>query len=735
MNSSDAAADAGLAMRRRSDLEVYPQRLRSRRIWVVKDPVTMEYFQLRREEFAIFSWLDGRASLQRIREQFEKQFAPKRVSVARIRSFIASLHRSGLVISDVIGQGDQLSSRAESSRRTRRREALLNPLAVRFPGINPTRFLDWLYPRVRWVYTPACFVACVLWVIAALMLTVGQWSQLSSRLPEWDAFLAPRNLLLLGVAMAGTKVLHELGHALTCRHYGGECHEMGIMLLVLTPCLYCNVSDAWKLPAQKRIAITAAGIVVEIVLAASFAILWCLTQPGVLNTLALNVMLVCSVGTLFLNGNPLLRYDGYYILSDALASPNLWQEASARLRRRSSILFLGIDPGRSVSGEDRSWLLFSFGVASLIYRTVVIASILYLLYQTLQPYGFVIVVQLVAALLLFRMVMGPVQSIWRAITNPAHRQQFRPRRFIAVSSMLIAVVVLLVWLPAPCRINAPAMIRPLDARKIYVKVPGAIVRAIEEGEAVSRGQVLASLSNPDLMLEFERVTGELRRQELRVRSLESFRGEQRVLSSELPAAKEELTDLRDRLQQLQQDVDALSIVSPVAGTVLTPPTVKQASQGHGSLRPWQGTPISKQNRGAHLEKKTLLCLIGEPEAYEAVVYVHQSEVQFVQEGQAVQLDLEIAGTATLEGIVVEVSKANASRIPAQLAVNQKIPSEIGDSGDATPEDTWYRAHVRLHEHGTPLVIGAIGKAEIKVSPQPLAKRLARWFFRSFRRVA
>ena len=157
-----------------------------------------------------------------------------------------------------------------------------------------------------------------------------------------SALFDPRNLFWLLLAIGAVKVLHELGHALACKHFGGEVHELGFMLLVFAPCLYCDVSDAWRLPSKwQRIAVSAAGMVVELVLAALATIVWWYAQPGVVQLVALNIMIVCTVSTLLVNGNPLLRYDGYYILSDLVETPNLWQRSREVLRRFASEWLLG----------------------------------------------------------------------------------------------------------------------------------------------------------------------------------------------------------------------------------------------------------------------------------------------------------------------------------------------------------------------------------------------------------
>lgn len=733
-NESNSQAQTSY-IRRRDDLEIYPQRLRSKRIWVVKDPVTLKYFQFRAEEFAVLSWLDGKASLQRIGELFEKQFAPKRMTIPRLRSFVASLHRNGLVIADVAGQGDHLMQRHLKSRSSEWMSHLMNPMAIRFPGMDPHSLLRVIYPRVQWMFSTGFAFLCAATVAWAGLLFVGNGASFQQRLPELNSLLTPQNLIWLAVAMAATKVVHELGHALTCRHYGAECHEMGVMLLVMTPCLYCNVSDAWKLPARQRIAITAAGICIEIVLASVCTILWWFTHPGLINTIAFNVMVVCSVGTLFLNGNPLLRYDGYYILSDLVAAPNLWDEANGLVRRFWSRCFLGIDPGRSITAGNRTLFLALFSIASIVYRSIVMASVLYLMYRTLAPLGLVVVVQLIAVAMLVRIVWRPLKAVWNAMTNPVLNRQFRPKRFGMATALTVGLLVGILWLPMPCTVKSPSTIQPLDARRIYVTVAGTLRSTSTAGQKVKKGDVIAELDNPTLGLEIERVRGQLRQQELRVRSLESLRGSNAEISSQIPAAAAILVDLRQTLAQLERDHQSLRLVAKANGTILSPPAMNHSEKDRKALGRWDGDLLQARNLGAMVEPSTLYCLVGDPNQFEAMLLVHQSEVEFVCEGQEVTLAVNVAGVHALNGTITEVSRTNVAELPPELAADQAVPQERGESGELQPVDTWYRAHVRLEPTDAPLLMGARGHARISVSPQPLAKRVYRFLIRTFKPVA
>lgn len=730
-------ADQGsLILRRRTDLEFYPQQLRARNVWVVKDPLTLRYFHFREEEIEILRWLDGQTSLEQIKQRFETRFAPQRMTVTRLHAFVANLHRNSLVISDAAGQGTQMLERAVRRKRDKWIAALSSPLAIQFPGFDPEWLLTRLYPRVRWLFTPWCVAACALLAITALLVVGCQFDQFQARLPELNSLVSPRNLVWLAVVLALTKLLHEFGHALACKHYGGDCHEMGIMLLVFTPCLYCNVSDAWKIPARwKRIVIAAAGIYVEVILASICVLLWWFSQPGLFNTLCLNVVVVCSVGTVLLNGNPLLRYDGYYILSDALQAPNLWQDSRARVARFATRTFWGFDPGASSSLPGRGSLLWLYAIASMMYRLIVISCLLYLVYRVLKPMGLSFVFQIIAALVVVGIVAVPLRSVGSTLSSPIQRRRVKPMRVALSSLVIVAVTVLLLAVPLPCRIVAPVTIQPLDATRVYVSVPGELAESLSVGDRVQQGDVIARLENVGVQSEFAEVDGQWRGQQLRVRNLESLRVQDGSIASQLPAAREILADLALRREQLQRDLEALSLRAPVGGTVIAPPSVLSDHEAdRAQLRSWVGTPLDPSNVGCHLERRTLLCLVGQPDQFEAVCYIDQSVIQYIERGQRVRLKLDILPGKILQGTVEEISQVNVDAVPAELAVDQQLASRADGARVARPEETSYQAHVRFDAGEVPLVIGATGGVKISVAPQSIGTRLYRFLSRTFKPV-
>jgi len=728
----NSATTRPVPLRVRPDLAIRPQQIGRHRYWVVKDPVALEYFHLRDEEHTILKMLDGQTSLAQIKRRFEQVFAPMQMSIDRLHAFLGRLYRCGLLLSDTPGQGDQLSVRHGRRRRRELTQSLTGVLAIRFRGIDPEPLLRWLYPKCRWLFSPWFLVGCLLLALLAATLLAVRFDVLQAKLPEFHAFFNARNVIWLAVTLALAKVLHELGHALACKHFGGECHELGIMLLVFTPCLYCNVSDAWMLPNKwHRVAISAAGMCVEIVLACICTFLWWFSEPGLLNTLCLNMMFVCSVSTILFNGNPLLRYDGYYILSDVAEVPNLGQQSKALVSRALARFFLGIEThdDRELPQSHRG-LLAAYGVASTVYRWAVVIGILWFCAKVLKPYGLQVIAQGLAAIVLVGLLMAPIWSIVRFVGNPSWRRRMRRVRAALTCGILLAAAVAVCLLPLPFRVSAPVVIEPQSAHRVYVSVPGRLVASVSPGEEVQTGQELGRLVNLDIQRQIEELAGRRNQQELHVENLKNRRADPGV-AVQIPGAKEALADIEQRLHQRQQDQQRLVLTSPAEGTVVPGPSRRGQPFTPGRLDFWQGSPLDERNLGAYLDIGTLFCLVGDPERLQAVLVVDQSDIKFVRTGQRVRIQLDETPAAVLGGTIVEIGKTDVKVAPRELAGGSDLLVRVAEDGIPRPLETSYQARVSLDEYDRQLLIGTRGRAKILADPQSLGRRLYRFLRRTF----
>jgi putative peptide zinc metalloprotease protein len=730
-----AANDRPLPLRMRPDLSFHPRDAAKSRSWVVKDPVALTYFQLQEEELAILRMLDGRTSLAEIERAFVARFAPLRLQAEQILAFLNRLHQMGLVIGDARGQDLHLLEQYRSRRRRSRLGSFTNVLAIRIGAIDPEAFLQWIAPRLAWMFSFWFLFGCLSMSLSALVLVAVQFDQFQARLPDLQTFLSAGNLLWLALALMVVKVLHELGHALTCKRFGGECHEIGILVLVFTPCLYCNVSDAWLLPGKwPRVAVSAAGVIVEIVLAGLCTFLWWYSEPGLLNSLFLNMVVICSVSTVLFNGNPLLRYDGYYVLSDLLDVPNLGQRSRDLVIRGLCHWGLGIEMpmDRSMPDVRQRVLLGLYGVASMLYRCFVVFVILWICYQALLPYGLGVVAGVVAITVIVGMVFPLVWSVCLFLGNPAHRRRVqRPRTFLAVGLLILGAAAVLL-IPLPYRIGAPAVLQPQDARRVYVTVAGRLDEAVSAGTVVGENHRLARLANPELDREVIELTGRRDRQLRQLQSLHARRIDEPGLSNQIPAAEEALRDIEQRLQQRKRDQEKLILAAPVPGTVIPPPMEPDQFYEPGKLTGWTGTPLDSRAIGSHLEIGSLFCLIGAPNRLEALLTIDQSDLTFVREGQRVRLQLDEFPGGVLGGKVVELAKTDLKIAPRELADDSQLAIRRDREGVARPATTSYQARVTLDEHNLLLRMGTRGRGKILVAPQPLGTRLYRSWRRLFR---
>ncbi len=734
-NRTTSAAARPLPLRMRPDLVIVPQHGGSEGRWLVKDPLRLSYFHLGEEEHAILTMLDGQRSLRDLQRGFEGTFAPLHITLEQLHGFVGQLYQSGLLVGDSPGQAEALLQRRWQRRRMALVAALSNALSIRLRGIDPEPALRWLYPRVAWIFSPWFLLVCLALVVWAMVLAAVEFDDLLARLSQSAASWTPGRLAGLAVALALAKGLHEVGHALTCKHFGGECHEIGLLLLIGTPCLYCDVSDAWRLPDKwHRIAISAAGILTEIVLASVCLLLWWGSEPGLLNTLLLNTVILCSVNTLFLNGNPLLRYDGYFVLADWLDLPNLSQHARAVVSRGVGRFLLGLDtPSERYLPQRLTWFVGIYGVASLAYRWCVVVAVLWMLHRILKPYGLEVLATGVAVAAVAGLAGMPIVRLGHWLFRPATDRRVRPgRAAVAILACLLLVATGLL-VPLPRRVSAPLVAEPQDARYVYAVVPGRLVEAVAVGSQVAKDQVLAQLSNPEIDREVADLAGLQEQQRQRLEGLRLRLLTDPSVATQIPSAEESLADVTARWHERQLDQGRLVIRAPAAGTVIAAPRVDEVPYQRGALGPWRGGLLETKNRGATVESGTLLCLIGDPTRLEATAVVDQADMEFVRVGQRARIRLDALPGRVCEGTIVGVAKIDLKIAPRELAAAQSDLAVRRDhAGTVRPASTSYQARMALSECPAGLLTGSRGQARIVVAPQSLASRLTRSLSQVFR---
>ena len=284
----------------------------------------------------------------------------------------------------------------------------------------------------------------------------------------------------------------------------------------------------------------------------------------------MNVMVVGSLNTLLFNGHPLLRYDGYYVLSDLVEIPNLAEQSSTACATWPRVV---LAERRSTLSEWTGWrrgFLLVYGVASQAYRFVLVAMLLWFCYRATVPYRLETLAALLAASVIGGMIAGP---LWRGIQfarTPTVGHKFPRGRLFACMAIIALLAAAIALVPLPVRMTAPVVVTARDAQRVYVSEPGTLERAVRAGQAVQAGEMLARLANPDLDLKISRLTGQRNRQQSRLENLERRRGQDRAAAAEIPTAREALADLDQPLAKRHTDRERLILKAPIAGTVFAP---------------------------------------------------------------------------------------------------------------------------------------------------------------------
>lgn len=574
-------------LRRRGDLGITQQKYEGKTYYVIKDPVSLRYYRFKEQENFLLTLMDGKHTLDQAQKDFEQRFRPERLTLEDLEQFGQQLLTAGLVQNESPQAGTQLWERRTKRRRSELLQTFTNILYIKIPIFDPEKLLTRMLPYTRWMFTMWFLLVSVGIMLGAILLVLTHFETFVSRLPSYHEFFSFKTVVYLWAALGVVKVIHEFGHGLSCKAFGGEVHEMGFLLLCLSPAMYCNVSDAWVLPSKwKRIIISGAGIYVELMIAAFATFIWwnTPTQPF-LNNLSLSLMIVCSVSTVVFNGNPLMRYDGYYVLADWLEIPNLRDKSNKYLQRVVMEHCLGIEvQPEPYMDLGRRILFVSYAIVSWVYRWVVTFVILKFLATFLGDKLKVISMTLAFAALA-SMLGWPAFRLIKNIRKRGRLPDMKSTR-VTVCAVIIALALLtFFFLPLPVsriRETGLVQVQPRSLAQVHIQVPGILDKLhVVEGQPVKKGKILAEFSNPELDI---RIAQTQTLVEIKTKLVEMHKArlaqsrdakERTTLDKALVTARGELLSAETGLAQLREEKRYLVLTAPIDGVVIGLPFAEE----------------------------------------------------------------------------------------------------------------------------------------------------------------
>ncbi|HEX6644110.1 MAG TPA: HlyD family efflux transporter periplasmic adaptor subunit [Gemmatimonadales bacterium] len=649
--------------RLRTDLVLVEQTYRGEQTYIVKDPVSHKYFRFRPIEVVVMQSLDGTRTIHEAVAALVEAGIP--VSATALGNFAHTLERMGL-LERSLGERTVLElERLRAERRSRQRRPLFRGsiMRMRWSIGDPDALFDRWMPRLRFFFSTPFFVVSAALFLAYLLVIALKWSDFSAGIVALytpSEFTATKlaTIILTTVVIVG---IHEVGHGVTCKHFGGRVHEMGAMLIYFNPAFYCNVNDAWTFPERRaRLYVTAAGSWIQLVLAGIAAVVWWAAVPGTMvSNVALTAVVVGGGLTVLANANPLIPLDGYYALSDWLEISNLRQRSFAYAGWLVRRKVFRLDVPEPPAAADERRVLIIYGILASLY----IASILTIV--ALSVYGWISAALGALAGLLFlgavlMMMRGKIREAWKVVraAGREHGARLRGSRLArrAGGGAVLAALALLV-VPWPITVSGEFAVLPPELRELTAPEAAVVSQVLAgEGMQVAAGAPLLRLRNLELerdAIAAARTADSLGRLARRARA-----------AGNVAAAAEYEAEHRSGeaiARGLGDRAGALVLRAASAGAVLT-----ERPEELLGRRVAAGEPLLVTGDAAHTEARALL---------------HGAGASLVRPGQAVRLALRDGSTG--QGVVESVAPvADSAGITEARVRLEDATWRIGSRGTA-----------------------------------------------------
>ncbi|MCB9844676.1 MAG: HlyD family efflux transporter periplasmic adaptor subunit [Phycisphaeraceae bacterium] len=535
--------------RLRPHVQITRQHYRGSRWHVVRDPSGNQFYRLNPIAHEFVSLLDGSRTVEEVWSISLGRHGDEAPTQQEAINLLAQLYGANLLRVDATPEVEQLLRRGRERFKKKAASQAIGIMYFKIRVFNPDTLVSWVEPILRIAINRVGLLAWLLLVGLAIAQLVPHAGRLFS---QFDNTLAPANWGWLALVFVVTKAWHELGHGVILKRFGGQVPEFGLMLLVLFPAPYVDASSAWTLENKwKRVAVGGGGMIFELFLAALAAIVWVQTLDAgdsLVHQLAYNAMLIASVSTILFNANPLMRFDGYYMLSDLLEMPNLMQRSMNLIKHLCKKRLYGLkDDTPPTVGRGERWILLLYGTLAIAYRIFLFFSITLYVMGKLFAIGLILAVW--TAAMWFFLPIGKFVH-WLAAGQGLHRK--RPRAIATSAALIGAGAVLVGIVPMPDHRRAAGVIEPIDRAGVFFGVDGFIREAhVRPGARVSAGDPIITLENPDLVAQLASGRAEVARLENLSRQALVVRPDAaEPVLEQLAAVREQVEFLQDRLQRL-----------------------------------------------------------------------------------------------------------------------------------------------------------------------------------------
>ncbi len=692
----------------RHDLIVSEQLYEGSTFYVIKDPISLDYFRLSVEDYFLATLFDGKRKFAEIREAYAAKFPHLRLAFSpeQLTEKVVRFANELSSMQFLQAHGKVVRKRAEKRKKKSSVLTFLrNIFWVQFSVFDPDELFTRMARPLWWIWTKAA-----LWISIALMAAAGFvfLYNINRIAPTMGAFLAPHNVVLIWMGIIFVKIIHELGHGLTCKHFGGEVHEIGVMMIIFTPLFYVNVTDSWMMRHRRhRIMVAAAGIYAELIIASFATFLWAVAQPGIFQQALFNIMVVTSVWTVMFNANPLMRFDGYYIMVDLLEIPNLRVKARGYVTHLLQKLIFGEKAQSAVFArmplpERRLTFFVLYAVASYTWWMLVLYRMSHVFIQLLTPYGLGQLGTILSGFVIFGFIVMPCVGFFKGLELEARDWQpgGRGRRLAWIGAAVIAGFAGLCYLPVEHKVYRSSAIELASPQMIRPLLDGLVDEVyVNQYDFLKAGDPIAKLRNREVE---EKYRAALLQEQVAEKQM------QRAMGTDKP-----VDYLQAKLQREQYAAAAEESRRQFANL-----TLRAASDG---IVLTADLPTKK---GLLIRQGELFCQLSLLRSMLIKIPLAENEVRYVKANQPVQLKAYAHPETTFAGRIANTPLTLLEKdMPPALSLTRggDVPTGPDREGREIPMERVYSAQISVDNPDGLLRPGMSGRVKIFTGPQRFGK--------------
>jgi putative peptide zinc metalloprotease protein len=671
---------AGLRPRLLAGVRVHRRHFRGQPWYILEDPTSDRYSRIREEAYRFVGLLNGQRTVSDAWRICTEKLGDRAPVQGEVIQLLGQLHASNLLYVELAPDSEALFRRYRRRVTREIQNYLMNLLFARVPLLDPNGFLDRWVGLFGWFFSGPGLLLWLGLIGTGACFVIGNVGALLSQSSE---VLNPDNLVFLYLTLVVIKVCHEFSHALACKRFGrlngngGEVHKMGVMFLVLLPLPYVDTSSAWAFRSKwHRAVVGMAGVMAELAVAAVAAIVWANTSTGTPHIIAYSVIFVASISTVLFNGNPLLRFDAYYVLADLIEIPNLGQRAYLYLGYLGKRYVWGLKQAwnPAFTGGERFWFVF-YGITSSIYRIYIsIRIVLFLNSRLPKPLFLLVPILALSGLVGWLLVPAGRFLHYLATSEELSRQRFRA---VASTTLVMAALVAgvgVLQVPDFCRVEG--IVEPAQLSIVHPDADGFVVGFLPSQTPVSpAGPVLLEAVNPVLEAQRRSLTAQRRALEVR---------REIAVLEEVAAAQileEQIAAVDQKMARVQQQLASLHLVAPAPGTWISP---EVEYTGGNYVR--RGADVGMV---ADLNDLMIRATAGQNTA---AIIIEQAK-------RRVEIRARGCPERTVAGTIEKIFPAGQEQLPSQAlgyAVGGSMPVDVRDPRGTKAAEKFFEIRIRPH---------------------------------------